>query len=120
MGKLFKLTYILQTSPEYLTFRYPQNQSDAAILEETIGTPDLIIALRVDQDTAATRRSARGSTVTSTISFYNKNAEPVLAKYSNKIMQLDGERNAEDIFNEVVPNMDTITKEHGNRITIQR
>jgi len=100
-------------------FSYPQNQSDAVILEETIGCPDLIIALQVEQDTAATRRSSRGSTVTETISFYNKNAAPVLAKYSNKIMQIDGERDAQEIFNDIVPNMDTITKNRGNPVTIQ-
>ncbi|KAM8710078.1 hypothetical protein ACLKA7_016814 [Drosophila subpalustris] len=98
---------------------YPQNQGDALVLEESIGSPDLIIALQVDQDTATTRRSARGSTVTATISFYSRNAAPVLAKYSNKLMQIDGERDAEEIFNDVVPNIDTITKNHGNQITIE-
>ncbi|XP_051861904.1 adenylate kinase isoenzyme 1-like [Drosophila albomicans] len=99
---------------------YPQNQSDAAILEQSIGVPDLIIALEIGQQTAETRRSVDSTTLPSTVSFYMRNAQPVLAQYSDKIMQIDAERNSSDIFNDVVPNIDAIAKNYGNPIAISR
>lgn len=99
---------------------YPQNQNDAEILEERIGSPDLVIALQVNQETSMARNSARGSTITSTISFFTTNAAPVLAQYSQRLVQVDGERDAQAILDDVRPNMDIITKNYGHKITIQR
>ncbi|TDG52732.1 hypothetical protein AWZ03_000965 [Drosophila navojoa] len=99
---------------------YPTNQADAAVLEQQVGTPDLVIALSVGQETIDTRRSSLNARASITAQAYMKNVKPVLDRYAEKTMQIDGDRDANEVFEDVKPNMEIINKNHGPKISIGR
>ncbi|XP_064547430.1 adenylate kinase isoenzyme 1-like [Drosophila montana] len=97
---------------------YPQNQADATLLEQRIGSPDLIIALDVGQETLDTRRSAQGARPSIAANVYQHNMQAILEQYGNKTMQIDGDRDAYAVFEEVIPNMELLDKRGESHISI--
>ncbi|BFF96788.1 adenylate kinase isoenzyme 1-like [Drosophila madeirensis] len=86
----------------FLIDGYPRNEAEAKVLEDSLGKPTMIIALDVQGDTN------------------KKEPKAVLQKYSNITMQLNAERDANEVFEDLVPNMETLVKNRGPQISIGR
>ncbi|XP_022216785.1 adenylate kinase isoenzyme 1-like [Drosophila obscura] len=86
----------------FLIDGYPHNEAEAKVLEDRLGPPTMIIALDVQGDTN------------------KKEPKAVLQKYSNITMQINAERDANEVFEDLVPNMETLVKNRGPQISIGR
>ncbi|XP_030569925.1 adenylate kinase isoenzyme 1-like [Drosophila novamexicana] len=97
---------------------YPQNQEDANLLEQRIGSPDLIIALDVGQETLETRRSAQGARPSITAHMYQLNMQAILEQYGSKTLQINGDRDAYAVFEEVIPNLEVLDRRGESHISM--
>ncbi|KRF99040.1 uncharacterized protein Dwil_GK27584 [Drosophila willistoni] len=101
---------------------YPHTLAEANLMEQSLGSPDMIIALEILPESAGARaQSSSGGAPRHSQSTYKRNAKSIFEQYSDKLVQIDGERDVDQIFEDIVPNIDLLMKNRGgNRLPIER
>ncbi|XP_043649282.1 adenylate kinase isoenzyme 1-like [Drosophila teissieri] len=88
---------------------YPADLKEAEILENGFGTPQLIIALDLDQEAGSTRSSS-SPTARPSLPMYIESSKAVLKKYSQATLKIDATQEPDAMFQEIKLNMDKIVQ----------
>ncbi|XP_070135899.1 adenylate kinase isoenzyme 1 isoform X2 [Drosophila bipectinata] len=89
---------------------YPTNFDEAEILEHRIGTPDLIVALDVQEDITSRRTSRAGSVGRASVAEHRASTQPILTNYALITLQVNGEEEPDQVFEVISEHMDNLVK----------
>jgi len=91
----------------FLIDGFPASLEQAAIFEEEIGSPTIIIGLEAHEKVLEGRLKARGNfddsidSVTKRINLFTEKTRPVIEKYKKIVKQVNAERDAQVVFEDV-------------------
>ncbi|XP_030385476.1 adenylate kinase isoenzyme 1-like [Scaptodrosophila lebanonensis] len=100
---------------------YPCDTVEAKMLEQRIGPCDVIIYLEADQQICDARQEQLiSSSPKRSQNKLDKETKLLREQYNNKMLPINGERDVNEVFEDIVPHLQVLIKNRGERITIGR
>ncbi|XP_017043096.1 adenylate kinase isoenzyme 1-like [Drosophila ficusphila] len=98
---------------------YPADLEEANILEDKLGPPSKIIALELREE-VGNRRSSQSSTASRpSYSEYVSASRPVIQRYADITLIVNGDQEPERVFDEIQANMDRFVR-HRSKLSVTR